>query len=214
MPFKTFVNGFPLSGSELNQYLMSQSIAVFIDAAARDAAITSPIDGQYAHLTGTDTLTRYNSTAWENVTTVPSLISSRAITTNGSGVLTASAVTATELGYVSGVTSAVQTQINNKADAAYTINNISANYTILASDSGKFVVSTGTAITVTIANVLSVGQRIDFLQDGTGQITFAAGAGVTLQSKSSRLKTSAQRSAASIICVASGQYRLMGDIAA
>lgn len=214
MPFKTFVNGFPLSGSELNQYLMSQSIAVFIDAAARDAAITSPIDGQYAHLTGTDTLTRYNSTAWENVTTVPSLTSSRAITTNGSGVLTASAVTATELGYVSGVTSAVQTQINNKADAAYTINNISANYTILASDSGKFVVSTGTAITVTIANVLSVGQRIDFLQDGTGQITFAAGAGVTLQSKSSRLKTSAQRSAASIICVASGQYRLMGDIAA
>jgi hypothetical protein len=211
MPFKTFINGFPLSGSELNQYLMSQSIAVFVDATARDAAITSPIDGQYAHLTGTDTLTRYNGTAWESFG-VPVLTANRAVASNGSGALTASTVTATELGYLSGVTSAVQTQINNKADAAYTINNISANYTILASDSGKFVVSTGSAITVTVANVLSVGQRIDFFQDGAGQITFAAGAGVTLQSKGSKLKTAAQESAASIVCVASGQYRLIGDL--
>jgi hypothetical protein len=214
MAFKTFVNGFPLNASELNEYLMYQSIAVFVDATARNAAITSPVDGQYAHLTGSDTLTRYNGTAWENVATVPTLTASRAITTNGSGALSASTVTATELGYVSGVTSAIQTQIDTKANAAYTINNISANYTIVAGDSGKFVVSTGSAITVTVANVLTVGQRIDFLQDGAGQITFAAGSGVTLQSKASRLKTAAQESAASIICVASGQYRLIGDIAA
>jgi hypothetical protein len=145
---------------------------------------------------------------------VPSFTANRAIASNGSGALAASAVTATELGYVSGVTSAIQTQIDSKANAAYTINNISANYTIVAGDSGKFVVSTGSAITVTVANVLSVGQRIDFLQDGAGQITFAAGAGVTLQSKGSKLKTSAQEAAASIICVASGQYRLIGDLGA
>jgi hypothetical protein len=211
MPFKTFINGFPLSGSEINEYLMYQSIAVFADATARDAAITSPVDGQYAHLTGSDTLTRYNGSAWESFG-VPVLTANRAIASNGSGALTASTVTATELGYLSGVTSAVQTQINNKADAAYTINNISANYTILASDSGKFVVSTGSAITVTVANVLTVGQRIDFFQDGAGQITFAAGAGVTLQSKGSKLKTAAQESAVSIVCVASGQYRLIGDL--
>jgi hypothetical protein len=211
MPFKTFINGFPLSGSEINEYLMYQSIAVFADATARDAAITSPVDGQYAHLTGSDTLTRYNGSAWESFG-VPVLTANRAVASNGAGALTASTVTNTELGYLSGVTSAVQTQINNKADAAYTINNISANYTILASDSGKFVVSTGSAITVTVANVLSVGQRIDFFQDGAGQITFAAGAGVTLQSKGSKLKTAAQESAVSIICVASGQYRLIGDL--
>jgi hypothetical protein len=211
MPFKSFVNGFPLSGSEINEYLMYQSIAVFVDATARDAAITSPVDGQYAHLTGSDTLTRYNGSAWESFG-VPVLTANRAVASNGSGALTASTVTATELGYLSGVTSAVQTQINNKADAAYTINNISANYTILASDSGKFVISTGSAITVTVANVLSVGQRIDFFQDGAGQITFAAGAGVTLQSKGSKLKTAAQESAVTIVCVASGQYRLIGDL--
>jgi len=38
----------------------------------------------------------------------------RAVVTNGSGNLAASATTATEIGYVSGVTSAIQTQLNNK----------------------------------------------------------------------------------------------------
>jgi hypothetical protein len=33
MAFKTFVNGFPLNASELNEYLMYQSISVFVDAA-------------------------------------------------------------------------------------------------------------------------------------------------------------------------------------
>lgn len=39
---------------------------------------------------------------------------SRAVVSNASGVLTASAATATEVGYLSGVTSAIQTQINGK----------------------------------------------------------------------------------------------------
>lgn len=44
------------------------------------------------------------------------LTASRAMATDGSKVLVSSATTATELGYVSGVTSAIQTQINSKAD--------------------------------------------------------------------------------------------------
>jgi hypothetical protein len=111
MAFKTFVNGFPLNASELNEYLMNQAISVFVDATARDAAITSPVDGQYAHLTGSDTLTRYNGSAWETFG-LPTLTANRAVATNGSGALTASTVTATELGYLSGVTSSIQTQID------------------------------------------------------------------------------------------------------
>lgn len=42
------------------------------------------------------------------------LTASRALESNGSGVISASAVTSTELGYVSGVTSAIQTQLGNK----------------------------------------------------------------------------------------------------
>lgn len=42
---------------------------------------------------------------------------SRALVSDASGFVSASAVTATELGYVSGVTSAIQTQLGNKIDS-------------------------------------------------------------------------------------------------
>ena len=43
-----------------------------------------------------------------------SVTANRAVVSNGSGNLAASATTSTEIGYVSGVTSAIQTQLNNK----------------------------------------------------------------------------------------------------
>ncbi len=43
---------------------------------------------------------------------------SKALVSDGSGFVSASSVTSTELGYVSGVTSAIQTQINTKAPSA------------------------------------------------------------------------------------------------
>jgi len=55
--------------------------------------------------------------------TVPSLSTSVAIVTNGSKQLVSSAVTATELGYVSGVTSAIQTQLNGKVDEVASTDN-------------------------------------------------------------------------------------------
>ena len=63
--FKTFVTGEVLTASDVNNYLMEQSICVFADATARDAAITSPEDGQFVFLTGTSTLQFYNS-GWTN----------------------------------------------------------------------------------------------------------------------------------------------------
>ena len=42
------------------------------------------------------------------------LTASKALASDGSGKITASSVTDTELGYVSGVTSAIQTQLNEK----------------------------------------------------------------------------------------------------
>lgn len=56
----------------------------------------------------------YSKLAALNVSIVP--------VTNASGFLTSSSVTSTEIGYVSGVTSAIQTQLNNKAST--TLNNL------------------------------------------------------------------------------------------
>ena len=45
---------------------------------------------------------------------------SRAVATNASGVPVATSVTSTELGYLSGVTSSIQTQLNNKVSSQWT----------------------------------------------------------------------------------------------
>ena len=67
MPYKIFVNGFPLNASELNTFVMPQTISTFVDAAAREAAIENPVEGQFSYLTGSNQLTKYNGSAWESV---------------------------------------------------------------------------------------------------------------------------------------------------
>jgi hypothetical protein len=55
--FKLFQDGQVLLASEVNTYMMEQQIMVFADAAARDAAITSPSQGMFAFLKDDDKLT-------------------------------------------------------------------------------------------------------------------------------------------------------------
>jgi hypothetical protein len=94
------------------------------------------------------------------------------------------------------------------------INNVSTTYSTQSSDANKIIYSTGgSGYTITVANVLTAGQWIDVVQYGAGQITFAAGSGVTLNSAGGKLKTNVQYSAATIICVASGLYVVVGDLA-
>jgi formylmethanofuran dehydrogenase subunit A len=88
-----------------------------------------------------------------------------------------------------------------------------ANYSIVAADLGTTIRSTGSAITITIDNVLTQqGDRIDFIQAGAGQITFAAGSGVTLSSADSKLKTAKQFAGASVVFGGSGVYYLIGNL--
>lgn len=66
MAYKTFVNGFNLSASEVNTYLMQQTVAVFADSTERAAAIISPVEGQFTYLTGSAALQYWNGSAWTN----------------------------------------------------------------------------------------------------------------------------------------------------
>jgi hypothetical protein len=99
----------------------------------------------------------------------------------------------------------------NAGQVATTVKDISANYSLLAADENTFIRSTNAAINVTVSDVLLIGERVDFIQDGAGQITFVA-SGVTIQSKGGKLKTAAQYSGATLIKVAASQYRLIGDL--
>lgn len=95
-----------------------------------------------------------------------------------------------------------------------TVSGKSANYSIQASDKNTLIRSIDSAITITIDDVLSVGERVDFAQYGSGQITFAAGTGVTLNSADGNLKTAKQYAGATVQCVASGVYWLVGNLGA
>jgi hypothetical protein len=96
--------------------------------------------------------------------------------------------------------------------SASTYIDVTANYTIAASDAGSFIRSNGGAITITVADVFNDGDRVDILQAGSGQVTFA-GSGFTVYSSGGKLKTTGQYSAATIM-KAGGAYYLIGDITA
>lgn len=64
MAYKVFANGYTLNASELNTYLMNQSVMVFADATARTAALASPTEGMVTYLADTNALTVYDGSAW------------------------------------------------------------------------------------------------------------------------------------------------------
>jgi hypothetical protein len=64
--FKTFATGDVLTAADTNGYLM-QGVWVFADAAARDAAVTSPQEGNMCYLKDTNAVQFYSGSAWTAV---------------------------------------------------------------------------------------------------------------------------------------------------
>jgi hypothetical protein len=62
--YKVFTNGSVLQASEINDNLMRQSVMVFSNAAARTAAITSPIEGMLTWLEDANRYETYNGSSW------------------------------------------------------------------------------------------------------------------------------------------------------
>ena len=89
-------------------------------------------------------------------------------------------------------------------------------YTLVAADSSKVVTASNTsAITITVPpDVYVAGDIITVVQTGAGQVTFAEGSGVTINSvgTADAPKLRAQYSAAQVICVGSNSFVIVGDI--
>jgi len=92
--FKTFNTGDVLSAADTNGYLM-QGVLVFASAAARDAAITSPQEGQFAYLKDTNVTTYYTGSAWANLDTTGMV---NPMTTTGDTIYSSSGSTPARLG--------------------------------------------------------------------------------------------------------------------
>jgi hypothetical protein len=92
--FKTFTTGEVLTAGDTNGYLM-QGVLVFASATARDAAITSPQEGQFAYLKDTNVTTYYTGSAWANLDTTGM---TNPMTTTGDTIYSSSGSTPARLG--------------------------------------------------------------------------------------------------------------------
>ena len=78
MGYKVFQNGFPLPASDLNNFLMNQSVIVFATSGARGTAIASPVEGMITYIEATGKYEFWNGTAWvdlnDNTDAIPKSI--------------------------------------------------------------------------------------------------------------------------------------------
>lgn len=103
----------------------------------------------------------------------------------------------TEFGYLNGVTSAIQTQVDTKTAKLITTNRQTASYTLVLSDADKLVeMNVGSANNLTVPLNSSVafqtGTQILLVQYGAGQTTVVATSGVTIRSNGGKLKLNVQ----------------------
>jgi len=92
-------------------------------------------------------------------------------------------------------------------------------YTTVLTDDGKLITAdNGSPIALTIPPNSSVaygiGTQINIMQLGTGVVTITAGAGVTLRSSGSKLKTNGQYAVATCAKIASDIWVVVGNLSA
>jgi hypothetical protein len=196
--FKTFTTGEVLTAADVNGYLM-QGILVFASEAARNSAITSPQEGQFAFTKDTNTTWYYTGSAW--------------VVSGATGDIEG-ITTGTDSGLSGGVTSGTAVlRLKLEFDAE-----IGTTYTLVAGNLNQLVtLNNASPITLTVPpSVFSAGDVINIAQIGLGQVTLAQGAGVTINSTGATAtapKLRVRYSAASIICTASNTFLVVGDIA-
>jgi hypothetical protein len=70
MPRKEFESFTRLDASDVNTFLMDQSVQSFADSTARASAITTPVEGMVTYLNDIDSLSVYNGTAFTTDRTI------------------------------------------------------------------------------------------------------------------------------------------------
>jgi len=155
-----------------------------IDAAKIADGSVSNAEFQYIGGLTSDAQTQINgkeATITGAATTITSsdLTASRAVTSSATGKIEVSAVTSTELGYLDGVTSAIQTQIDGKeatitgAATTITSSDLTASRAVTSSATGKIEVSSVTSTElgyldgVTSAIQTQIDGKQDVLVSGT-----------------------------------------------
>jgi hypothetical protein len=104
------------------------------------------------------------------------------------------------------------TDLAAKAPLTPAVNAKTANYTLVVGDRGEFITCDGT-FTITIPSAtFSAGDRVDFVNIGTGVITFA-GSGVTVNSIDAAVTIDTQWAGATFFFTSASAGVLIGRLA-
>lgn len=159
--FKTFTTGEVLSASNVNGYLM-QGVLVFASAAARDAAITSPQEGQFAYLKDTNATTYYTGSAWTDLVGVSggmTLLSTTSLTGSSVTVSSISSSYKDLIIYIKDVTSPavgdVSLRFNGITTSSYTDHKI---YYTSTGVQGSFTTGTSLSLAPSNSNTAASGK--------------------------------------------------------
>lgn len=202
--FKTFTTGEVLTSADTNGYLM-QGVLVFASAAARDASITSPQEGQFAYLKDTNVTTYYTGSAWTNLDTTGM---TNPMTTTGDMVYSSSGSTPGRLGI--GTTGQVVTVASGVPSWATPS---SGGMTLLSTTT----TNTGSAYTVgsidqTYVNLLIIWQGLSCTAGSSITLAFAGGnsstggvnsdgTAITTNAAAAKLHADTQAAANAITCL-------------
>ena len=200
---KVFVAGQVLTASDVNS-TVDQTVMVFADASARTTAIPSPTEGMMSYLEDTNALQLY-TTAWADVSSpgdITAVTAGTALTGGGtSGAVTLN-VDLAAVHTADFVTDATTARTLTSADAGKTI---------------LFTSASATVVTVNASTDIPVGQRVDIVANGAGALTVTASTatvtGAATSTTSGSFTIGDQYSAATLLCVATDTYLLIGNVA-
>jgi hypothetical protein len=203
---KVFAAGEVLTAANVGGYLMDQTVMVFDDAASRTSALGLDVaEGMVAYTKDDNAIQYYSGSAWVSVSSpgdITEVIAGTALTGGGD----AGAVT-----------------LNVDLDAVNTttfITDATTARTLTATDAGNTILFTSaTAVTVTVdaSTDFPVGTRVDIVANGAGALTVTASTatvtGAATSTTSGSFTIGAQYSAATLLCVATDTYLLIGNVA-